>query len=121
MNLEPNSKIWRAAQEIHLRKKRGDGLEFTINTGMVIVNGVYHPGGWIIPEKMINVKTPDNTWGFYEAGELERPYRIPSFEHLVAIIRSWTGDWLFKFKKQREAVLAGTFEEEDETTEDNND
>lgn len=99
-------------------RKQGEGHTFSINTGTIIVSGVVHPDGWVLPDKMINVKTPDNTWGFYEASELERPYRIPSLEQLVAIIRSWTGDWLFKYRKQRQAVLAGLVdEEEDETTE----
>jgi len=115
--MNPNSKIWRAGQEIQLRGKQGLGLEFTINTGFVIVNGVVHPEGWVLPETMISVKTPDNTWGFYVASELERRYRIPSFEHLIAIIRSWTGDWMFKFKKQREAVLSGAVNEENDENE----
>lgn len=115
--MNPNSKIWKAGQEIQLRGKQGQGFQFSINTGFVIVNGVVHPDGWVLPETMINVRTPENTWSFYNAGELERPYRIPSFEHLIAIIRSWTGDWLFKFKKQREAVLNGAVNEEDNENE----
>jgi hypothetical protein len=116
-SMNPNSKIWRAGQEIQLRGKQGQGLEFTINTGAVIVNGVVHPDGWVLPETMINVRTQDNTWGFYVASELERPYRIPSFEQLVAIIRSWTGDWAFRFRKQKQAVLNGAVNEEENDNE----
>ena len=116
MSLQPNSKIWRAGQEIHIMRKQGAGHTFSINTGTIIVSGVVHPDGWVLPEKLINVKNPDTTWGFYEASELERPYRIPSLDQLVAIIRSWTGDWLFKYRKQRQAVLAGIVDEEEEET-----
>jgi hypothetical protein len=115
--MNPNSKIWRAGQEIQLRGKQGQGLEFTINNGTVIVNGIVHPEGWVLPETMINVRTPDNTWGFYIASELERPYRIPSFEQLIAIIRSWSGDWSFRYRKQKQAVLNGAVNEEENDNE----
>ena len=76
-----------------------------------------HPDGWVVPNKMVSLKlqTPDNTWGFYEASELERPYRIPSLDQLVAIVRSWTGDWAFRYRKQKQALLnGGNIEEENE-------
>ena len=117
--MNPNSKIWRAGQEIKLGGKQGLGLEFRFNTGLAEVTGVVHPEGWVVPNKMVSVKlqTPDNTWGFYEASELERPYRIPSFEHLIAIVRSWTGDWAFRYRKQKQAVLNGAVNEEENDNE----
>ena len=117
MNMEPNSKIWRAGQEVKLGGKQGVGFEFRFNTGLAEVTGVVHPDGWVVPNKMVTLKlqNPENTWGFYEASELERPYRIPSLEHLIAIVRSWTGDWAFRLRKQKQALLnGGDIEEENE-------
>ena len=98
--MNPNSKIWRAGQEIKLGAKVGEGLQFSIDTEFAKVTGVVHPDGRVFPNLIAMVKVPSVGWETVSANETQRPL-IGSLEQMVAIVRSWTGDWIRRASRAR--------------------
>jgi hypothetical protein len=102
-NLKPGDKIWVDAQMIEILKGHNLGRKFRLNTGVVEVAGDIYTDDTMVP-KELNVKVGDARWTSLPLGELERPWRFPTFRRLLAVIRSWTGDWLFRARKKEQGI-----------------
>ena len=101
--MKPGDKIWVDAQMIEILKGHNLGRKFRLNTGVVEVAGDIYTDDTMVP-KELNVKIGDARWVSLPLGELERPWRYPTFRRLLAVIRSWTGDWLFRARKKEQGI-----------------
>jgi hypothetical protein len=88
---------------IEILKGHNLGRKFRLNTGVVEVAGDIYTDDTMAP-KELNVKVGDARWVSLPLGELERPWRFPTFRRLLAVIRSWTGDWLFRARKLEQGI-----------------
>jgi hypothetical protein len=101
--LKAGDKLWVDAQMIEILKGHNLGRKFRLNTGVVEVAGDIYTDDTMVP-KELNVKIGDARWVSLPLGELERPWRYPTFRRLLAVIRSWTGDWLFRARKKEQGI-----------------
>lgn len=101
--MKAGDKIWVDAQKIEILKGHNLGRKFRLNTGVVEVAGDIYTDDTMVP-KELNVKVGDARWTSLPLGELERPWRYPTFRRLLAVIRSWTGDWLFRASKKEQGI-----------------
>ena len=101
--MKAGDKLWVDAQMIEILKGHNLGRKFRLNTGAVEVAGDIYPDDTIVPNEL-NVKIGDARWTKLALGELERPWRYPTFRRLLAVIRSWTGDWLFRARKIEQGI-----------------
>ena len=101
--MKAGDKLWVDAQMIEILKGHNLGRKFRLNTGAVEVAGDIYTDDTMVP-KELNVKVGDARWVSLPLGELERPWRYPTFRRLLAVIRSWTGDWLFRARKKEQGI-----------------
>lgn len=102
--LNAGDKLWVDAQLIEILKGHNLGRKFRLNTGVLEVAGDIYPDDTIVPNEL-NVKIGDAKWVKAPIGELERPWRYPTFRRLLAVIRSWTGDWLVRARYADRGVV----------------
>jgi len=114
--VKAGDKVWVDAQEIKILKGQGQGRLFTYNTGIIEVNGLIWPDDTIVPDSTVVVKVDPAVWRPLLDTEIQRPWRYPHFRRLLAVTRSWTGDWLHHARKQHRGLVDVT---ELETEDDN--